>query len=183
MTVRKAISKRVRFEVFKRDQFICQYCGAHPPIVILHLDHIDPVVAGGSNDIDNLVTACEACNQGKGGRLLSAIPESLSNKAIRVAEAEEQLRGYQDIMRERAGRIEEEAWEVAEKLYPGAGDRGFNCRDLLTIKKFINRMGLFDVLEMADVALGKKPWGGTVLFRYFCGCCWRCIRRLDGSDE
>jgi len=180
---RIAISKKVRFEVFKRDVFVCQYCGAHPPEAILHVDHIDPVVAGGSNDPDNLVTACDSCNQGKGARLLSAIPESLASKAARIAEAEEQLRGYQEIMRDRAARIEEEAWEIAEKLYPGAGERGFNSRDLLTIKKFIGRLGLFDTLEMADVALGKKPWGGTALFRYFCGCCWRSIRRLDGSEE
>lgn len=179
---RKALSKKIRFEVFKRDLFVCQYCGAHPPEAVLHVDHIDPVVGGGTNDIDNLVTACDACNQGKGPRLLSAIPEALSTKAVRIAESEEQLRGYQEIMRARSERIEDEAWEVAEKLYPGAGKRGFNSRDLLTIKKFIGRMGLFEVLEMADISLGKKPWGGTVLFRYFCGCCWRCIRRLDGEE-
>lgn len=179
---RKALSKRLRFEVFKRDLFVCQYCGAHPPETILHIDHIDPVVAGGTNDIDNLVTACDACNQGKGARLLTSVPEALSSKAARMAESEEQLRGYQEIMRARAERIEDEAWEVAERLYPGSSEKGFNSRDLLTIKKFIGRMGLFDVLEMADVAIGKKPWRGGVLFRYFCGCCWRCIRRLDGEE-
>lgn len=183
MSARKAISKRLRFEVFKRDEFVCQYCGAHPPETILHIDHMDPVVAGGTNDIDNLVTACDACNLGKGARLLTAVPESLANKGARIAEAEDQLIGYQEIMRGRAARIEEEAWEIAERLYPGSGKRGFNSRDLLTIKKFIGRLGLFGVLEMADVALGKKPWRGAALFRYFCGCCWRCIRRLDGSEE
>lgn len=30
------ISKRLRFEVFKRDGFVCQYCGNHPPAVVLH---------------------------------------------------------------------------------------------------------------------------------------------------
>lgn len=180
---RKQISKRVRFDVFKRDGFVCQYCGAHPPTVVLHVDHIDPVSGGGSSDIDNLVTACDACNLGKGARRLDSVPEALSVKASRVKETEEQLLGYQEIMRERSARIENEAWEVAEKLYPGAIDRGFNSRDLLTIKKFIGRLGLFDVIEMAEVALGKKPYGGSSLWRYFCGCCWRCIRRLDGSDE
>ena len=41
--VRVAISKRLRFEVFKRDRFECQYCGQTPPAVILHCDHIIPV--------------------------------------------------------------------------------------------------------------------------------------------
>ena len=62
MTERKPIKKSVRFEVFKRDGFVCQYCGAHPPAVILHIDHIHPVAEGGTDDFDNLITACEPCN-------------------------------------------------------------------------------------------------------------------------
>lgn len=37
---RRNVSKRTRFEIFKRDGFACQYCGAHPPSVLLHVDHI-----------------------------------------------------------------------------------------------------------------------------------------------
>lgn len=37
MTKRKSISKKVRFEVFKRDGFSCQYCGATPPGALLHV--------------------------------------------------------------------------------------------------------------------------------------------------
>lgn len=183
MNARKGMSKKVRFEVFKRDGFVCQYCGAHPPEAVLHVDHIDPVAAGGSSDIDNLVTACDSCNLGKGARLLTAVPEALSVKSARVAETEDQLRGYQEIMRERSARLEEEAWEVAENLYPGAIERGFSGKDLLSIKQFIKRLGLFGVLEMAEIARAKKPYAGTAMWRYFCGCCWRTIRRLDGSDE
>lgn len=68
---RKAISKRVRFEVFKRDAFTCQYCGRKAPEVILEMEHVHPVVAGGSNDILNLVTSCSDCNAGKSSRQLS----------------------------------------------------------------------------------------------------------------
>jgi hypothetical protein len=71
MTKRKAIGKKLRFEVFKRDGFKCQYCGASAPEAILHVDHIKPVAAEGTNDILNLVTACQPCNAGKGKRELS----------------------------------------------------------------------------------------------------------------
>ena len=71
MTERKAISKKLRFEVFTRDKFTCQYCGGTVPDVVLHVDHIHPVVEGGDNDITNLITACFDCNSGKGKRLLS----------------------------------------------------------------------------------------------------------------
>tara|TARA_Y100000593_G_C4287030_1_gene326063 strand:+ start:187 stop:1152 length:966 start_codon:yes stop_codon:yes gene_type:complete len=68
---RKAISKKLRFEVFKRDSFTCQYCGKESPNVVLNVDHIDPVKNGGDNNITNLITSCFGCNSGKGARLLS----------------------------------------------------------------------------------------------------------------
>jgi hypothetical protein len=68
---RKPISKKMRFEVFKRDSFKCQYCGKSAPDVILHADHINPVYEGGRNTLTNLITSCEACNLGKGKRKLS----------------------------------------------------------------------------------------------------------------
>ena len=65
-TKRKNIDLRVRFNVFKRDGFSCRYCGAKPPEAVLQIDHAIPVSKGGSDDIDNLVTACSKCNMGKG---------------------------------------------------------------------------------------------------------------------
>lgn len=69
--MRKALSKKTRFEIFKRDGFTCQYCGKQPPDVVLVVDHINPVANGGDNDQMNLVTSCETCNQGKGAVLLT----------------------------------------------------------------------------------------------------------------
>ena len=68
---RKSIPKSVRFEVFKRDSFKCQYCGAYPPDVILEVDHIVPVAEGGENDMMNLITSCKGCNRGKGKKKLT----------------------------------------------------------------------------------------------------------------
>jgi 5-methylcytosine-specific restriction endonuclease McrA len=47
---RKELSKKTRFEVFKRDAFRCQYCGQTPPTVILELDHIGPIAGGGNEE-------------------------------------------------------------------------------------------------------------------------------------
>lgn len=71
MAKRKSLSKKIRFEVFKRDSFTCQYCGRKAPDVILEIDHIEPVSKGGTNDILNLVTSCSDCNRGKSNRELS----------------------------------------------------------------------------------------------------------------
>lgn len=71
MAERKPISKKTRFEIFKRDSFCCQYCGKSSPEVILEIDHINPVAKGGKNDRLNLITACFDCNRGKSDRKLS----------------------------------------------------------------------------------------------------------------
>ncbi len=60
--------KLSREEIFRRDNYICQYCGrrvSHPTI-----DHVVPRRLGGQDTWDNLVTACAACNARKGGRTL-----------------------------------------------------------------------------------------------------------------
>lgn len=71
MAKRVGLSNKLRFEVFKRDSFKCQYCGKCAPDVILNVDHISPVSKGGKNDILNLITSCFDCNSGKSDRLLS----------------------------------------------------------------------------------------------------------------
>jgi hypothetical protein len=71
MTERKSLSKKIRFEVFKRDSFTCQYCGRAAPDVVLEVDHIRPVSKAGEDDIVNLITSCRDCNAGKSDRELS----------------------------------------------------------------------------------------------------------------
>jgi hypothetical protein len=63
---RKAISEKVRYQVFSRDFFRCKACGRGADNgVKLTVDHIIPVDWGGTNDIKNLLTLCEECNRGK----------------------------------------------------------------------------------------------------------------------
>lgn len=71
MLKRDGLSKRTRFEVFKRDSFTCQYCGNKAPDVILHVDHIVAIANGGGDSLTNLITSCADCNLGKGDRSLS----------------------------------------------------------------------------------------------------------------
>ncbi len=65
---RKSINNSLRYDVMKRDNFKCCYCGKSPAIdsnIILEIDHILPVSKGGTNDIENLKTICKECNIGK----------------------------------------------------------------------------------------------------------------------
>lgn len=65
------LSKKKRFDIFRRDAFTCRYCGKTPPAVMLVVDHIISVRDGGNNASGNLATSCVECNQGKGAQSLS----------------------------------------------------------------------------------------------------------------
>jgi hypothetical protein len=60
-----SVSKRLRFEVFRRDGFACRYCGATASDTPLTIDHVVPIALGGTDDFANLATACKDCNAGK----------------------------------------------------------------------------------------------------------------------
>ena len=66
MPPRKILSKNMRFEVFKRDKFTCQYCGKKAPDVILNVVRIKDIAQGGSNNILNFATICVDCCNGLG---------------------------------------------------------------------------------------------------------------------
>ena len=60
------LNPKLRWQVLKRDNFTCQYCGAKSiDGVPLHIDHKVARSMGGRDVIDNLITACEECNVGK----------------------------------------------------------------------------------------------------------------------
>lgn len=66
-----------RREVLKRDNHSCQYCGSNKHLT---LDHIIPVSKGGQHKWDNVVTACEPCNQRKRDRTPSEANMPLRTK-------------------------------------------------------------------------------------------------------
>lgn len=81
-----AVTKRTRFEVLRRDNHTCQYCGAKAPDVTMHIDHVMPVALGGDDKPGNLVTACKDCNAGKTSITPdSPLVEGLSDRAAAYA--------------------------------------------------------------------------------------------------
>lgn len=62
----KPIPSSVRFFVLQRDGFACRYCGKGVSDgAILELDHVHPRSKGGPDTADNLIAACQGCNNGK----------------------------------------------------------------------------------------------------------------------
>lgn len=158
---RQPVRKSVRFEVFKRDSFTCQYCGAKSPDVVLHLDHITPVADGGTNDILNLVTACRDCNSGKSDRKLSDA-SAIERRRNQLEDLEERRQQLEMLHQWHMSLVDlnDQAVDMAQSLwFEAIGEPGFtwteSARD--EIRKLIKRDG-FDAVcaairQAADGAL------------------------------
>ena len=154
MNKRKSISKKLRFEVFKRDKFMCQYCGATLPGTTLEIDHIKPVAKGGGNDLLNLVTSCFECNRGKSDKTLdddSAVTKK-KNQLDLLQENREQMEmmlewsdGLQVIDNERT---QELIKRINAKMHPLSVNEGFEKRFANLTKKHV----LPDVLQAIEIA-------------------------------
>lgn len=180
---RKPVSKRVRFEIFKRDGFACQYCGQTPPAVVLEIDHIVAVVEGGSSEPHNLITACFDCNRGKGAVPLSdrASPEDLKVRRELVQERVEQAEAYEMMLQERR-RAEDAAIDEVIAVY----EESFEGWTLLdknrpSIRNFLRQLPKTEVIEAMEIACtrmarNEKANSRSPAFHYFCGVCWRKIR-------
>lgn len=177
---RVSLSKKMRFEIFKRDRFVCQYCGATPPNALLEVDHIVSVSEGGINDEGNLITACFDCNRGKGAVSLSVVPQSLSDRAAEIEEREAQLAGYRQIVQVQVDRVEADMWSVADILFPGGTEAGVRRDRLQSIKAFNRQLDLHEVVDAAEIARAKCLYSEGKRFRYFCGVCWNKIKRGGG---
>lgn len=69
--------KLTNFNLFKRDNYTCQYCGRKVTELgngeTLTRDHIYPKDKGGKDRWENVTTACSSCNLKKGNLLLTEI--------------------------------------------------------------------------------------------------------------
>jgi hypothetical protein len=113
-SIRRPLSARTRFEIFKRDGFQCRYCGNRIPAVILEVDHVIPVCDGGTDDPVNLVTACWQCNRGKAGVSLETVllGENPTERAAWIQAREAQLREYNAVIAAERERCEDQAQEI-----------------------------------------------------------------------
>lgn len=157
MTERKTISKEMRFEVFKRDSFKCQYCGKSAPEVILNVDHIMPVSRGGDNDITNLITSCQECNSGKSNIKLDdeAVIIKRKNQLDELQERREQI---EMLYQWHAGllNIENESADIVCKLWDElVPNYSINEHGFETIKRIVRKYGLGEVIESLKISTSQ----------------------------
>lgn len=157
MSDRVSISKKLRFEVFKRDGFTCQYCGRMAPDVILEVDHITPVAKGGTTELLNLVTSCRDCNRGKGKTLLSSHDE-LKKQQQELKDLNERREQLEFLIKwkNELSNFEEQQVEAVcsyfEKKVQGCSitDTGKN-----KVRKWVKQFGVTEVISAIDIAYDK----------------------------
>jgi hypothetical protein len=143
-----SLSKKIRFEVFKRDSFTCQYCGRKAPDVILHADHIHPKAEGGTDDVLNLVTSCRDCNLGKGPRTLDdhATVERRRSQLEELQERQEQIGMMVEWQRSLVD-LDAQAVGHAARFWCDMVDwRGVNESGTTLLRKWIRKYSLEEVL-------------------------------------
>jgi len=174
----KQISKKLRFEVFKRDGFKCAYCGKSPPAVVLEVDHIDPRSLGGSNDINNLITACFDCNRGKKAIPLSKIPRKLSENLEVLKEQEAQLKEYQKYAKKINLRTKKDMDEIDTIYQDAYPDWSFSEPFRNTsLKKFLSLLPKEEIIASLYLSISRFPYDKDRVIRYFCGVCWHKIKK------
>jgi hypothetical protein len=163
---RQAISKTIRFEVFKRDKFKCQYCGASAPQVLLQVDHINPIAKGGTNNILNLITACFECNNGKRDKLLSdfTVITKQKEQLEQLQERREQL----EMMMEWHQGLKNLDEDTINKLktYWESLAKGFTINEngVGTLRKWLKKFDFEEILKSMDVAATQYlEWDGEVV--------------------
>lgn len=170
-----AVTKTLRFEILRRDNFTCTYCGASAPKVTLHVEHIIPDALGGPDTPANLTTACIDCNLGKSVRMLDE--NTIEQANLRAAQWKDAI---EQAITENRERREED--RLAGEYFLGIWLNWTPHQELdpdypRSVARFLD-LGLDwdDIEELVKVAMlhpAKETW------KYFCGCCLRRIQQLQ----
>lgn len=170
-----AVSKRLRFEVLRRDSHTCRYCGRSAPEVKLTVDHVVPETLGGSDDPDNLVAACSDCNAGKSSVPADApLVNDVAVDAARWSRAMQEVAETRRSQREEARR-RQEAFIAKWNTWTYQNDKPVDLSAAWrsSIDQFITAgLEVDELTELVDVAMEARV---RDTWRYFCGCCWRRI--------
>ena len=184
MAKRKPLTKALRFEVFKRDSFKCQYCGRSAPDVILEVDHILPVSKGGDNDLLNLITSCKDCNRGKSNKLLSdkSAVERQKKQLDDLNEMREQaemlIQWKQELMSIAGGQIDAIDALIVSMTGYSMNDTGRN-----NMRLYLKRFGFNEVYEATEIAYTKYHWDWELAFKRIGGICYNRKKQREGEQD
>lgn len=154
--LKRSVSKTLRFEVFKRDAFTCQYCGRKAPDVVLQADHIHPHSKGGQDDILNLITSCFDCNAGKRDKELD--DQSVLAKQRAQLEELNERRNQLEMMiawREGLNSLEDGHVELIQAELERASGFTANDRGMRSIRAALRKYEIREILEAIPTSFSQ----------------------------
>jgi len=151
---RKTISKGTRFSVFTRDNFTCRYCGRQSDVVPLHIDHLIPVCEGGTNEIENLVTACADCNLGKSGKPITQHAPNETDRLRLAQERNEQMSAAEDAIALIEARQKEER-ALVNFWCSKTGRRTADSGTIQCMLSLCRKDGFTNVIGWIEIAMGR----------------------------
>jgi len=180
-----SVTKKLRFEIFIRDSFQCQYCGKRPPEVILEIDHILPRKRGGKDDPENLITSCFECNRGKRAGNLRILPESIRERTERLKERELQLKEFYKYQEKIKKRIEADIDYLDRKWFSLKGEEDYCFSDLYRryIKNLLRTFNKYEIEEAMEITWARSYLKESDRFSYMCGILWTWKRRREKKEE
>jgi hypothetical protein len=178
---------RLRFEVLRRDNHTCRYCGRSAPAVKLTVDAVVPEALGGSHkDPANLVTACAECNSGKASVQPDApLVADVEQDALRWARARQVARDEmlgdwigREISRDRA-EVDEAwtKWKIDGQPLPRLPDWKQAVDRFLA--EGLDSEVLGECIELAMGRVARRSLPPASAWQYMCGIAWNKIRELD----
>lgn len=190
------VSKRLRYEILRRDNHACRYCGGVAPDAVLTVDHVVPSALGGSDDPSNLVAACRDCNAGKSSASADAsLVADVTSDALRWAAA---MRHAVDLATADAEEREARCaafddywgnWHTTTKRWENGGQVETHHPIPMdndwerTVDRFYGS-GLTEsiIYECVRIAMGSQARPDAT-WRYFCGVAWRKLRELQDAAQ
>lgn len=173
------VSKRLRYEILRRDNHACRYCGDAAPDVRLTVDHVVPTALGGSDDPDNLVTACVDCNAGKSASppdapLVDRVREDMLRWRDAIRHASELVAAEREV-RDTHRRSFLAHWSDWTYEYKGEQKTVPLPDDWPdAIDRFVAAgLETGDLVEAIEQTMRKRYIRDE--FRYFCGVCWTMV--------
>lgn len=178
---RAALSKRLRYEILRRDGHTCRYCGASAPEAKLAIDHVVPVSLGGSDDPTNLVTACGDCNGGKGATsAVESVAADVADLALEMAVALQVVSDRRRLDQKAKNATFDDFYDRWIGLYGYANYTNLPNNWEESLQQFMKRgLDAEDLLRLSLAPSRAISVSRGVAFRYFCGCCWNEIRTRE----
>jgi hypothetical protein len=185
-----AVSKRTRFEVLRRDNHTCRYCGSVAPDVKITVDHVTPITLGGGDSSDNLVAACWDCNAGKastdlGSPLVADVAEDARRWAACMVAAAATRSLDREARSHYVAAFEDQwtSWTFAsgprkDAYMPTPADWEH------TVWRFFEAsLPIDELLDAAQIACGNQLIPGDDKWRYMCGIAWKKLTELQDAAK